>query len=178
MSINYKAIHYRILSTSTAQIFSPATRSQTPSVYVPPLMCETKFHTHTHNKHRKKNGGLIEHTRTTVVSLHSHFGCYTGPQVSEFGPSWLLVLLTQTDHIKGKSCFISKSVRFGSIHLIQAFSSYLTGNTSCLYYKAPPVHAVYCENHTKHTNTLCGKNAGHFDVTTGGTYSNHCSLKD
>jgi hypothetical protein len=30
--------------------------------------------------------------------------------------------------------------------------------------------AVYCENHMKHTNTLCGKNAGLFYVTAGGTY--------
>jgi hypothetical protein len=43
-------------------------------------------------------------------------------------------------------------------------SSYLTGNTLRLYYKAQPVNAVwgtvavYCENHAEHTDTLCGQN--------------------
>jgi hypothetical protein len=35
--------------------------------------------------------------------------------------------------------------------------------------------AVYCENHTEQTNTLCGQNAEY--VKAGGTYSNHWSLK-
>jgi hypothetical protein len=40
---------------------------------------------------------------------------------------------------------------------IYKFSSYLTGNTLRLHYKAQPVNAVretiavYCENHTEHT---------------------------
>jgi hypothetical protein len=48
---------------------------------------------------------------------------------------------------------------------IYKFSSYLTGNTLRLRYKAQPVNAigetvsVYCENHTGHTDTLCGRNA-------------------
>jgi hypothetical protein len=37
--------------------------------------------------------------------------------------------------------------------------------------------AVYCENNTKHTNTLCGENAEFRYVRAGGTYSNHWSLK-
>jgi translation initiation factor IF-1 len=37
--------------------------------------------------------------------------------------------------------------------------------------------AVYCENHTGHTDTLCGKNAGFWCVKVGGTYSNHRALK-
>jgi translation initiation factor IF-1 len=32
--------------------------------------------------------------------------------------------------------------------------------------------AVYCENHTEHTNTLCGQNAEFWYVKAGGTYSN------
>jgi hypothetical protein len=29
--------------------------------------------------------------------------------------------------------------------------------------------AVYCENHTEHTNTLCGQNAENLYIETGGT---------
>jgi hypothetical protein len=37
--------------------------------------------------------------------------------------------------------------------------------------------AVYCENHTEHTNTLCGQNAEFGVLKCGGTYSNHWALK-
>jgi hypothetical protein len=37
--------------------------------------------------------------------------------------------------------------------------------------------AVYCENHTEHTDTLCGQNAEFWCVKTGGTYTNHKALK-
>jgi hypothetical protein len=37
--------------------------------------------------------------------------------------------------------------------------------------------ALYCENHTQHTNTLCGQNAEFQYVTADGTYSNHRALK-
>jgi hypothetical protein len=33
--------------------------------------------------------------------------------------------------------------------------------------------AVYCENHTEHTDTLCGQNAVFWYVKAGGTYTNH-----
>jgi hypothetical protein len=36
--------------------------------------------------------------------------------------------------------------------------------------------AVYCENHTEHTNTLCGLNGQFFDVEVGCTYSKHFAL--
>jgi hypothetical protein len=38
--------------------------------------------------------------------------------------------------------------------------------------------AVYCENHTEHTNSLCGQNAEFRYAKAGGTYSNHWVLKD
>jgi hypothetical protein len=47
------------------------------------------------------------------------------------------------------------------IHLnnVYKISLYLTGNTSRLRYKAQPLNAVYCENHTEHTDTLCEQNS-------------------
>jgi hypothetical protein len=37
--------------------------------------------------------------------------------------------------------------------------------------------AVYCENHTEHTNTLCEKNAEFWCIKASGTYTNQWSLK-
>jgi hypothetical protein len=37
--------------------------------------------------------------------------------------------------------------------------------------------AVYFENRTGHTDTLCGQNAESWCVNAGGTYSNHWALK-
>jgi hypothetical protein len=37
--------------------------------------------------------------------------------------------------------------------------------------------AVYCENHMKCINTLCGQNTDLLIVTVGGTWSHHCALK-
>ena len=38
--------------------------------------------------------------------------------------------------------------------------------------------AVSSEIRIKHTNTLCGQNVELLNVKPGGTYSNHCALKD
>jgi hypothetical protein len=51
-SISYEAPHYAIFSnllslrSSSVQIFSSTPCFQTPTIYVLPLMSETKFHTH------------------------------------------------------------------------------------------------------------------------------------
>jgi translation initiation factor IF-1 len=37
--------------------------------------------------------------------------------------------------------------------------------------------AVYCENHTEHTNTLCRQNVEFYCVKARGTYSNLWTLK-
>jgi hypothetical protein len=37
--------------------------------------------------------------------------------------------------------------------------------------------AVYCENHTEHTDTLCGQNVEFWYVEACGTYSDHRALK-
>jgi hypothetical protein len=37
--------------------------------------------------------------------------------------------------------------------------------------------AVYCENHTEHTDTRCAKNEEFECVKAGGTYTNHWALK-
>jgi hypothetical protein len=36
--------------------------------------------------------------------------------------------------------------------------------------------AVYCENDTKHTDTLCGQNKDYLRVKIAGTYSYHYAL--
>jgi hypothetical protein len=36
--------------------------------------------------------------------------------------------------------------------------------------------AVYCENHMKHKNTLCGQIVEAYYVNAGGAYSNHWAL--
>jgi hypothetical protein len=36
--------------------------------------------------------------------------------------------------------------------------------------------AVYCENHTEHTNTLCGQNADYWEINIHGTYSNDSTV--
>jgi hypothetical protein len=58
---------------------------------------------------------------------------------------------------------------------IKKFSSYFEENTMRLHYKDQLVNAVYgtiavyFENHTKHTNTLCGQNAELLNVKASGT---------
>jgi hypothetical protein len=62
-------------------------------------------------------------------------------------------------------------------------SLYLTGNTLGLHKMLSRLMlfretvAVYCENHTEHTDTLCGQIAGFWCVKAGGTYTNQWALK-
>jgi hypothetical protein len=62
-------------------------------------------------------------------------------------------------------------------------SPYITGNILRLDYKVNRLMlfggtvAVYCENHTEHTDTLFGQNAEFYYVKAGGIYSNHWTLK-
>jgi hypothetical protein len=37
--------------------------------------------------------------------------------------------------------------------------------------------AVYCENHSEHTDTLCGQNVEFSTLKVGDTYSHHWALK-
>jgi hypothetical protein len=64
----------------------------------------------------------------------------------------------------------------------EEFSSYLTGNTTRLRYKAQPVNVVYrnnrCllwESHKIHKYIVC-KNCRVLNTRTGGTYGYHCAL--
>jgi hypothetical protein len=52
-------------------------------------------------------------------------------------------------------------------YCIYIFSSYLTGKTNRLMLFRERV-AVYCENHTEHTDTLCRQNAEFYCVKAGG----------
>jgi hypothetical protein len=63
-----------------------------------------------------------------------------------------------------QSLFIVRTIRNTQIHSVgRKLSPSLTGNTLRLRYEAQPVNvvretvAVYCENHTEHTNALCGQ---------------------
>jgi hypothetical protein len=55
------------------------------------------------------------------------------------------------------------------------YVSAIKTNRLMLFRKAIGFH---CENHTKHTNTLCEHNAEIWYLTAGGTYSNHWALKN
>jgi hypothetical protein len=66
---------------------------------------------------------------------------------------------------------------------MKKFVSYLIENTFISTTKRNQlillgeIIAVYCENCTKHTNSLCLWNAELHNVKSGGTYSHHCALK-
>jgi hypothetical protein len=47
-----------VTSSPFGQIFSSAPCFQTPSVHVPPLKSETKFHTKTHTQNHRQNYGI------------------------------------------------------------------------------------------------------------------------
>lgn len=71
------------------------------------------------------------------------------------------------------------------LNKIQKFTLYVRGDTSRLRYIDEPVNVVqgkeiafYCENCTKHTNTLCGQNAEFWSVQADSACGNCWSLKD
>ena len=38
------------------------------------------------------------------------------------------------------------------------------------------ITGIYCEDHTRHTNALCGEHVELFNVTSGGTHNYHRAL--
>jgi hypothetical protein len=62
---------------SSVQIFSSAPWSQTPSVYVPPLMSKTKFHTHTEPRTKIVRTLWNTFILTTVWATHQRIGRYS-----------------------------------------------------------------------------------------------------
>jgi hypothetical protein len=79
----------------------------------------------------------------------------------------------------GEFLFTVRTIRNTRIHCVGRMqSSYFTGNTLCLFYKAQPVNAVWgnirCllwEPYGTHKYT-CGQNAEFQCVKAGGTYTN------
>jgi hypothetical protein len=100
-------------------------------------------------------GNHTEHTDTRCgqnVEIIPHRKHITTPLLIQTGQSCLGAL----------SLFILRSIRNTQIHCVCRMQRlYLTGNTIRLQYKFKPVNvfwervAVYCENHTEHTDKLC-----------------------
>jgi hypothetical protein len=93
----HEAPHYTVFSNllslhlSSIQILASAHCAQTPSVYVPPLMSETKFHTHTEPQqnysfergklHYIIRADLICNWRVSLVADFSDYGNGFHPRV-------------------------------------------------------------------------------------------------
>jgi hypothetical protein len=63
---------------------------------------------------------------------------------------WLIGLLMETQCV---SCEVETEF----LHIYKKFMPQIVNTYGLMLFKE--TNAVYCENHTKHTNTLCGQNA-------------------
>jgi hypothetical protein len=78
----YEALHYAVFSNllslhpSSVQIFPSAPCSQTPSVYVPPLMSEIKFHTH------MKPQGKLQFCILSIHYIYTKSLCMFTPELA------------------------------------------------------------------------------------------------
>jgi translation initiation factor IF-1 len=98
---------------------------------------------------------------------------WTPLQRQKFKLFWEITAVYCENHTEHTNTLCGQNAEFCNIY---KSSSYLTGthyvsatepNRLMLFRETV---AVYCENHTEHTNTLCGHNAEYRRFKTGGTY--------
>jgi hypothetical protein len=66
-----------------------------------------------------------------------------------------------------QNCSCPRELDFAVSDYCSEDQPYPTGNTLLLHYRAQPVNAVYCENHTEHTDTVRTPQETHYFSTTG-----------
>jgi hypothetical protein len=70
-----------------------------------------------------------------------------------------------------KTAFLLNNINKSSSYLTKTHYTSATNINRLMLFNETV--AVYCENHTKHTDTLCGQNAEFQHVKTGGIYGTH-----